>query len=257
MLFSDKPLAGRTAIVTGSGRNIGRAMVRMFAKAGASVVVNGHRDKDAVDRVVGEIEAEGGRAIGIMADVGSPSDVNRMVAEAITAFGKVDIAISNVGVRVVQDFLKITPEDWNRVLNANLNSAFYMAQACLPGMIERKWGRLIHVSGDDGFNAMNYTRAHNIVAKAGVHTLARVLSNAYCKHGVTINTLGIGRTDTERDWANLPKDYKEQAVSHVPMGRFAQPDEMAAAALFLACDTGAFITGAALHINGGETTYAT
>ena len=101
-------------------------------------------------RVVGEIEAEGRpRAIGVMADVGSPADVNRMVAEATTAFGKVDIAISNVGLRVIQDFLTITPE-MNRVLNANLNASFYMAQACLPGMIERKWGRLIHVSGNDG-----------------------------------------------------------------------------------------------------------
>lgn len=256
MLFGEQPLRGRSAIVTGSGRNIGRAIALLLARAGANVVVNGHRNAEAVQSVVGEIREAGGSAIGVMADVGDPAAVERMVGACVEAFGAVDIAVSNVSVRRSQNFLDISVEDWLSIMNSNLNATFYMARTVLPLMKARRWGRVIHISGTDGFNAHSTDRAHNTVAKAGMHTLARVLAREFAPHGITVNTVAPGRTNTERDWANLPADYVERVKKFVPMGRLAEPEEIASACLFLAADTGAFITGQVIHVNGGESTFS-
>jgi 3-oxoacyl-[acyl-carrier protein] reductase len=124
--------SGRTAIVTGSGRNIGRAIALALAEGGANVVVNGHSDRDAVDAVVAEIRGGGGNALGVMADVSAHEEVAELVRKTVSAFGSVDIAISNVGVRRRQPFLDISPEDWKQVLDTNLSPAFYMARSVIP-----------------------------------------------------------------------------------------------------------------------------
>jgi 3-oxoacyl-[acyl-carrier protein] reductase len=256
MMFEGKPLAGRTALVTGSGRNIGRAIVKLFARAGANVVVNGHRDKAAVDGVVKEITDAGGNAIGIMADVADHKAIEQMVESTVKEFGTIDIAINNVAIRRVQKFLEISVDDWHSILNSNLNASFYMARTVIPRMRERGWGRIISISGQDGFNPHSNTRAHNIVCKAGVHTLTRVLSNEFAKDGLTINTVAPGRTDTARDLSIQPPNYLANALKGVPKGRFAHVDEIANACLFLAAETGAFITGQVIHVNGGESTFS-
>src|SRR5512141_3195850 len=143
--------AGRTAIVTGSGRNIGRAIALALAEGGANVVVNGHRDKDAVDAVAAEIRRAGGKALGVMADVSSHEEVAGMVSRTVAEFGSVDIAVSNVGMRPKQPFLDISLEDWQAVLDTNLSPAFYLARNVIPHMRARKWGRIIPISGFDGF----------------------------------------------------------------------------------------------------------
>ena len=256
VLLDEHSLRGRTAIVTGSGRNIGRAIAVLFARAGARVVVNGHRDRATVEAVVAEIKDAGGSAIGVMADVGDPGAIERMVNECVDAFGSVDIAVSNVAIRRSQNFLDISVDDWTSILNTNLNAAFYMARAVLPRMKRRGWGRIIHISGTDGFNAHSTDRAHNTVAKAGVHTLARVLSREFAPFSITVNTVAPGRTDTERDWSNLPADYVARVTRLIPTGRLADVNEIATACLFLASGAGAFITGQVLHVNGGKSTFS-
>jgi NAD(P)-dependent dehydrogenase (short-subunit alcohol dehydrogenase family) len=248
-------LSGRTALVTGSGRNIGRAIALAFAAQGASVVVNGHRDREAVDRVVREIESRGGRALGVMADVSSHDEVRRMVAQALEVFGAVDIAVSNVALRRMQGFLDITLEDWQRVLDTNLNSAFYLARSVLPRMRERRWGRLVHLSGFDAFWGHVTDRAHSVTAKSGLHGLTKALAREFGCDGITANTVSPGAIDTERDWSQYKHQPKAELEKQIPLRRFGAVEEVAAACVFLASDAGGYVSGQVLHVNGGHSMY--
>ena len=255
MKQADAPFAGRTAIVTGSGRNIGRAIALALAAGGAQVVVNGHRDRDAVDAVVREIEAGGGRALGVMADVSSHADVARMVEAAVAAFGGADIAVSNVGIRRMQPFLEITPDDWDEVLASNLTPAFYLARNVIPHMRERRWGRIVLISGFDGFWGQVTQRAHNITCKAGLHGLAKALAREFGADGITANTVAPGAIDTVRDWSQYRHQPREQIAREIPLGRFGSVDEVAAACTYLASAGGGFVSGQVIHVNGGHYMY--
>jgi 3-oxoacyl-[acyl-carrier protein] reductase len=244
-------LEGRVALVTGSGQNIGAAIARRLADAGAAVVVNGHSSRENVDRTVGEIRDAGGQAIGVMADVADPKEVGRMVEAATTAFGPVDIAISNVGRRLHKPFETITVEDWDLAIRTNLSSSFYLAHHVVPSMKARGWGRLIHVSGYDGFTGHLVNRAYNIAAKAGMHGFSKALARELGPFGVTANTVVPGAIDTERDWSQYPAASYEDVAKRIPVRRWGHVDDLAYACLYL-CTTGSFMNGQALHLNGGE-----
>jgi NAD(P)-dependent dehydrogenase (short-subunit alcohol dehydrogenase family) len=246
------PFAGRTAIVTGSGRNIGRAIALELARGGASVVVNGHRDAQAVEAVRREIEAAGGQALGVMADVSSHEQVAAMVRKAVERFGSVDIAVSNVGMRRKQPFLEITPQDWEAVLGTNLSAAFYLARNVIPHMQKRKWGRIIHISGFDGFWGQVTERAHNITCKAGLHGLSKALAREFGADGITVNSVVPGAIDTVRDWSQYTHQARDKITAEIPVGRFGRVEEVAAACAFLCADTGGFTSGQAIHVNGGH-----
>lgn len=252
---SDQPFAGRTAIVTGSGRNIGKGIALALARGGANVVVNGHRDADAVDAVVAEITAAGGSAIGVMADVSSHDAVRAMVERAVAAFGAVDIAISNVAYRPKQPFLEISVDDWHRVLETNLSAAFYLARNVIPHMQGRRWGRIIHISGFDGFWGHVTERAHNVACKAGVHGLAKAIAREFGGEGITANTVAPGAIDTVRDWSQYAHQEKSRIESEIPAGRFGKIEEVAAACEFLCAERGAFVSGQVIHVNGGHYMY--
>jgi NAD(P)-dependent dehydrogenase (short-subunit alcohol dehydrogenase family) len=250
-----RSLAGRTAVVTGSGRNIGRAIALSLAAQGANVLVNGHSDRTAVDSVVDEIRAAGGQAEGVMADVGDDGDVARLVASAVERFGSLDIVVSNVGIRRKQPFLEITPEQWDEVLRTNLSAAFYLARHAIPHMQKRKWGRIVLVSGFDGFWGQVTHRAHNITAKAGLHGLAMALAREFGPDGITANTVAPGAIDTIRDWSQYTHQMREQIEREIPLGRYGQPDEVAAACDLLCSERGGFISGQVIHVNGGHYMY--
>ncbi|MBU4611496.1 SDR family oxidoreductase [Achromobacter sp. GG226] len=250
MTDPSKALAGRTAIVTGSGQNIGRAIARRLAAAGANVVINGSRNRENVDKVVDEIEAAGGQAIGIMANVGDPGAVSDMVSAAIDRFGAVDIAVSNVGRRRHQPFLDITVNDWREVIETNLNALFYLDSAVLPGMKARGWGRIVHVSGYDGFWGHMPNRAHNITCKAGMHGLTMAMAGELAPLGITCNTLVPGAIDTERDWSQYPNTDRQAKAASIPVRRWGQVDDVADGCLYLV--SAPFVNGHALHVNGGE-----
>jgi NAD(P)-dependent dehydrogenase (short-subunit alcohol dehydrogenase family) len=248
-------LAGRTAIVTGSGQNIGRSIALYYAREGANVVINGHRNREIVDKVIEEVRALGAKAIGIMADVGDPEAVAKMVKQTTEHFGAVDIAVSNVSIRKLQPFLDISIEDWNRTLNTNLNSCFYMARAAIPGMKERNWGRLIHISGVDGFAGHIPTRAHNIVCKSGMHAFAKAIAVEFGEFGITANTVSPGSLNTTRDWSQYPPNWVEMRKAQIPVKRLGTADEIAAACLYLAGEDAGFVTGQVIHVNGGQYMY--
>jgi 3-oxoacyl-[acyl-carrier protein] reductase len=245
-------LSGRTAIVTGSGRNIGRAISLALAQGGANVVVNGHRDRDAVDAVVAEIRAAGGKALGVMADVSSHDEVAELVRRTVAEFGSVNIAISNVGMRRKQPFLDISIEDWHSVLDVNLSAAFYMARNVIPHMQKGRWGRIIHISGFDGFWGQVTERAHNITAKAGLHGLSKALAREFGPEGITANTVVPGAIDTVRDESQYTHQARERIRSEIPCGRYGRTEEVAAACLYLCAETGGFVSGQAIHVNGGH-----
>lgn len=246
-----RPLDGRTAVITGSGRNIGRAIALHFARAGANVVVNGHRDKKALDAVVAEIRDLGGGAIAVLADVGNHRQVQSMVKVAEKTFGQVDIAVSNASIRRRQGLLEMSISDWHNVMNTNLYSAFYLARAVLPGMQKRRWGRIIHLSGADGFAGHVARRAHAMVSKAAIHAFSKAITVEFGADGITANTVSPGPVDTIRDWAQYPKGWRKRRVEPIPLRRVATVDDVAAACLYLAGDSGSYIAGQAIHVNGG------
>lgn len=246
-------LRGRVAIVTGSGQNIGAAIARILAKAGAAVVVNGHSSRENVDRTVAEIVDQGGRAIGVLADVSEPADVGRLVNETIDAFGRLDITVQNVGRRLKKPFEDISIEDWDGAIKTNLSSCFYLAHFAVPHMRAGGWGRIVHISGYDGFTGHMTHRAYNIAAKAGMHGFSKALGRELGPHGITANTLVPGAINTERDWSQYPElgDVDAAIRKAVPVQRWGHVDDLAYACLYL-CTTGGFVNGQAIHLNGGE-----
>lgn len=248
-----KPLQGKTALITGSGRNIGRAMALAFAAAGANVVVNGHGNEAAINEVAAEAREYGVLALGIMADVSRHEAVTKMVREAEARVGGIDIAVSNVGVRDTRPLLDITPELWNQVLGTNLSSAFYLARAVLPGMKERGWGRIIHMAGRTAFYPKE-ERAHVASSKAALHALAKVIALEFGPFGVTANTLAPGIIDTERSNTTHPGYAAEFArrSQHLPVRRLGTVDDIANLCLYLAGEGSGYVTGQVFHINGGE-----
>jgi 3-oxoacyl-[acyl-carrier protein] reductase len=248
-----KPLAGRTALVTGSGRNIGRGIALAFAAAGANVVLNGHRDRAALEAVAAEVRSLGAAASVSLTDVADADAVAAMVRQARHEHGALDIVVSNVGVRHHQPFLDISVDDWHAILGSNLHAAFYLARAALPGMVERGWGRVIHVSGRDGFFPKP-NRAHNVTCKAGLFALAKAIAVEFGPHGVTANTIAPGIIETTRDPVHYPDFEREQEARRqaMPVRRLGRVDDVAQACLYLCSEAGGFVTGQVLHVNGGE-----
>ena len=248
-------MKGRTAIVTGSGRNIGRAIALSFGRLGANVIVNGHRDRAAAEAVADEVRAAGGQALVHMADVADDAAVKAMVDAAAAQFDSVDIVVSNVAMRQKQAFLDITPQDWQAVLQTNLTPAFYLARHAIPHMRTRRWGRLVLISGFDGFWGQVTHRAHNVTAKAGLHGLAMALAREFGVDGITANTVAPGAIDTIRDWTQYSHQERSRLEAEIPCGRYGKPDEVAAACDFLCSDRGAFVSGQVVHVNGGHYMY--
>lgn len=248
-------LDDRVALVTGSGRNIGRAIAEAFAAAGARVVVNGHRDQAALDDVVRSIRDLGGEAMSVLADVADDAAVGRMVNATVDRFGRIDIVVSNVGIRKMLPFLEITPEVWDDVLRSNLSASFYLARHAIPHMRAKRHGRIIVISGADGFWGHVTLRAANITAKQGIHGLAKAIAREFGADAITANTVSPGPIDTVRDWSQYVHQPRERIISEVPLGRYGHVDEIAGACLFLASDAGAYVTGQVVHVNGGHNMY--
>lgn len=241
-------LAGRTAIVTGAGRNIGRAIALSLAEAGASLVVNGRSDRAALDSVVADIESKGGKARAVLADVGSETAVNDLVAAAASAFGRVDIIVNNAAGRPETRFEAMTFADWRSVQSTVLDGAFLIAKAALPHLKQSGAGAIVNIGGV-GTHVGAKNRAHVISAKAGLIGLTRALAHELAEYSVTVNCVAPGLIATARD-PNKPMPQHHQ-VSRTLAGRLGEPEEVAAAVRFLAGPQGRYITGQTLHVSGG------
>jgi 3-oxoacyl-[acyl-carrier protein] reductase len=244
-----QPLAGKVALVTGAGKNIGRAIALALARDGAMVVVNGRRDRALIDSVVGEIAAGGGRAIACLADVTDPEAVARMMEEAVGALGGLDILVCNAGLRRQTPFLEMSFDEWREILSVALDGAFIVARAAAPLMIRRGGGAIIALSGVST-HLGTPNRCHVSASKAGLEGLIRALAIELAPYRITCNCIAPGAVDTVRGPTAgvLPGTLSNERI---PLGRKASVEEVAAVVRLLAGPEVSYITGQTIHINGG------
>jgi 3-oxoacyl-[acyl-carrier protein] reductase len=240
-------LQGRVALVTGAGRNIGRATALALARAGADVVVNARQNRDELASVAEEIRRCGVRALPIVADMGDAAAVQQMCAQALETFGKVDILINNASIRPHVPFVEMTWEQWDEVLRVDLHAAFWTTKAVVPGMIARRWGRIINIAGANALSGY-VGAAHVSVAKHGLWALVKTLAKELGPHGITANGISPGAIET------IGAKHNPERLKRIPAGRWGRSEDIAATCLFLASDDASYINGQMIHVSGGEYT---
>ena len=244
-----KRLEGKTALVTGSGRNIGRAIILKLAEDGANVVVNARTNKEEAEAVAAEARALGVVALPFVADVSERQQVTSMFTAAAEQFGGVDILVSNAAIRPRKPFTELTYADWEWVRGVVLDGAFHVAHAAVPNMVKNGYGRIVFFTGDGAFTG-TATRSHVSAAKMGVIGLARGLAPEFAPKIIRVNVISPGRIDTSRDMAWYPQGGMTD-TSDIPVGRLGSVDDIAAATMFLINDDCGFMSGQTLHVNGG------
>ena len=244
-----KPLAGKVAIVTGAGKNIGKSIAELLAAAGAAVVVNGRGDRAIVEETAKELRAAGGRAIPYLADISKPDAVAAMVEAAVKEFGGVDIVVSNAGLRRQTPFLQMNLEEWREILSVALDGAFILTKAAVPEMIKGGGGTIIGLSGIS-HHAGSRGRVHVNASKAGLEGFMRGLAMELAQYNITANCIAPGSIDTVRG-PSAGGAHGRGMEREIPLGRQGRPEEIAAMARFLCGPDGRYITGQTLHINGG------
>jgi 3-oxoacyl-[acyl-carrier protein] reductase len=238
-------LQGHVAIVTGSARNIGRAIAHALAEAGAAVVVNARSSAAEAEAVVQEIRNRGGQAVAKLADVGQPEQAASLIDAAIQAFGRLDILVNNAAVRREIDFEQLDYEEWRSIIATILDGAYLCARAAAP-YLSARGGSIVNIGGLSSFTGAA-RRAHVIAAKAGLVGLTRALAHDLAPHHITVNCVAPGLIDTERRGPE-PAHHAKHATL---VGRRGAPEEIAAVVRFLCGPEARYVTGQTLHANGG------
>jgi 3-oxoacyl-[acyl-carrier protein] reductase len=242
-------LEGKVALVTGSGRNIGRATALALARDGADIVVNARSNQQEAEAVAAEIGELGRRAVSLLADVGDREQLEKMLDRALAEFGHIDIVVNNAASRPHKPFAEMTYEDWRNILAIDLDAAFLTTKAALPGMMERHWGRVINLSGLQAFQG-RHGGAHISAAKVGLIGLTRVLSTELAPSGILVNCIVPGMIDTMREGASSTRTSGR--LADIPVGRMGHPEDIASLCAYLCSDAAGFLTGQTIHLNGGE-----
>ena len=242
-----KELAGKVAIVTGAGRNIGRAIALHLATGGAAVVVNARSNQAEADAVVAEIAAAGGKAIAVLADVGDPAAVEAMAQAALNVFGRIDILVNNASLRREKPIDEMSYAEWREIMDATLNSAFHGVHACLPAM-KKNGGTIINIGGMSA-HIGSKGRAHVMTAKAGLLGFTRALAHDLGAYHITANCVVPGAIHTTRPRTSLNPAHH---LTHGTItGEPGKPDDVAAMVRLLAGPGGRNVTGQTIHVNGG------
>jgi 3-oxoacyl-[acyl-carrier protein] reductase len=246
-------LDGKVALVTGSGRNIGRATVLKLAAEGAHVVVNSRTNQAEAEAVAREAQGFGVKALSILADVSQKEQVDRMVARALSEFGRIDILINNAAIRPHKPFTELTVQDWEAVRGVILDGALYCTLAVIKSMVANRYGRILFFTGEGAFTGGS-GRAHVSAAKMGLVGLARSLASEFAAYNIRVNVVSPGSIDTTRAH---PEWYQGRVpnAAGIPLGRQGTVEEIAATCLFLVTDDSGFITGQTIHANGGVAYY--
>ncbi|MCC6237351.1 MAG: beta-ketoacyl-ACP reductase [Dehalococcoidia bacterium] len=242
-------LDGQVAVVTGASRGIGRACAIELAKHGAAVVINYTSNEEAANSCKAEIEAAGGKAIVVQANVGNPDEARALIKAAEEQCGKVDILINNAGVNRDRTIQRMSDAEWNEVIQTDLSSIFYTTQAALGGMRERNYGRIVNMSSVIG-QMGNLGQANYSAAKAGMIAFTKTAAKELARFGITVNAVCPGFIETDMV-AALSDEIKTSLIANIPVGRFGTAEEVAAAVRFLVTE-GGFFTGAQLSLNGGQ-----
>ncbi|MGW8287592.1 MAG: 3-oxoacyl-[acyl-carrier-protein] reductase [Desulfobulbales bacterium] len=242
-------LAGKVAVVTGGSRGIGRAICLRFAAMGAKVVINYVSRAEAAEETKAQIEALGGECLIVKFDVASTSEAQEAFKQIIAECGRIDILVCNAG--ITRDGLLATmkEDDWDQVMAVNLKGAFNCIKAGCRPMMKQRWGRIIIISSVVGF-AGNAGQANYAAAKAGLVGLTRSTARELASRFITVNCIAPGYIDTDMT-EELPDTVKEKILSEIPLGILGEPEDIAAAAAYLASEDAKYVTGQSIHVNGG------
>lgn len=246
----DLDLKSKTAVVTGASIGIGRAIAKGLALEGVRVVAVARR-KDLLEKLVHEVQTAGGAVIPVEQDIMQEDAAKKLAAAAVAAVGHVDILVNNAGGSRPLP-VDAPDSDWDEAIALNFTSYRKIAHALLPQMIQRKWGRIINITGKSEPEGLNAAFA----AKAAVHAWAKGLSREIGKHGITVNCIPPGRIMSEQIRRNYPEDYRKQfAEEEIPVGYWGEPEDLAALAVFLASPVARYITGTVIPVDGGLRRY--
>jgi NAD(P)-dependent dehydrogenase (short-subunit alcohol dehydrogenase family) len=255
-------MTGRVVFVTGGTRGIGAAISRSFAEQGAVVAAGYGQNREQAEELLHQLEENGVIASIHQGNVGSAEDCRRTVTEVVDQHGRLDVLVNNAGITIDKTALKLSDEDWYKVLAVNLSGAFFMSQAALPHMLERGTGRIINISSIIGSTG-NIGQTNYAASKSGLFGLTKSLAREACFQlgragkladdsiGLTVNAVAPGFIATEMLQA-MPEKAQERVKSQIPVGRFGRPDDVARVVHFLASDYSSFITGAVYDVNGGQ-----
>jgi len=239
----------RTCLITGSGRGIGRGIAEHFGEEGANVVINYRSSEASALEAVDAIEESGGEAIAVQADVTDRDDVDAMRDRVHEAFGSLDVLVNNAGITKDTRFTQMTWEEWEQVMNVNLGGTFNCTQAFYDDIWNANEGRLINISSIVGKQG-NFGQANYATAKSGLFGFTRTIALELANGGSTANCVAPGFTRTDM-LETVPDDVQEQIIAEIPLGRFAEIEDIAATVRFLAGEESSYITGEVLDVNGG------
>ncbi|PSL42189.1 3-oxoacyl-[acyl-carrier-protein] reductase [Planomicrobium soli] len=242
-------LTGKTAIITGGSRGIGAEIARRFSDAGAKVVVNYSGSQEKAEAVVADIQANGGEAIAVKANVSDSEAVKAMVDETMNAFGSIDILVNNAGITRDNLMMRMKDDEWDDVINTNLKGVFICTKAVTRQMMKQRAGRIINIASIVGVMG-NAGQANYVAAKAGVIGLTKTTARELASRNITANAVAPGFITTDMT-DKLSEDIQKAMLTQIPLGRFGKPEEVAKAALFLASDDSSYMTGQTLHLDGG------
>ncbi len=240
-------MSNRIAFITGASRGIGRACAISLAAAGHRVILAA-RNLDKLEETAAVIRSAGGQADILEIDMTSPDSIKAAFAKA-KEFGRVDILVNNAAITRDGLAMRMKPDDWNAVIQTNLTGAFLAIQQILPGMMKERWGRIVNISSIVGETG-NAGQANYVASKAGLIGLTKAIAQEMGSRGITVNAIAPGFIDTDMT-AVLPPEAKEKLLAGIPLKRFGQPEDIAAAVRFLSSDEASYITGHVLDVNGG------
>lgn len=244
-----RKLEGKSAVVTGASRGIGRAIALQLASEGARVVVNYSGSQAKAEDVVAQIVANGGEAIAVQASVASADDVQALMEKALGTFGSIDILVNNAGITRDNLLMRMKEEEWDDVMNTNLKGVFLCTKAVTRQMMKQRAGRIINIASIVGV-AGNAGQANYVAAKAGVIGLTKTTAKELASRNILVNAIAPGFITTEMT-AELPEELKAGMMTQIPLAKLGQPEDIAKAVVFLASDDSQYITGQTLHIDGG------
>jgi 3-oxoacyl-[acyl-carrier protein] reductase len=242
-------LSGKVALVTGSGRGIGKDIALKLAYAGASVVINDVGNPAPAEETTQAIKNIGRQSMAIMGDVSVTADVNRVIETAIAAFGKIDILVNNAGVTRDGLLIRMQDEEWDKVINIDLRSVFLCSRAVCKSMLKQRWGRIISISSIVGMIG-NPGQVNYAAAKAGIIGFTRATAKELASRNITVNAVAPGFIDTEMT-KKLPEEKRQEMAAKIPAGFLGTPNDVAEAVLFLASDEARYITGQVITVDGG------
>jgi NAD(P)-dependent dehydrogenase (short-subunit alcohol dehydrogenase family) len=245
-------VAGKVVLVTGAQQGIGRAMAVEFAKAGADIAINWLDDQGAAERVADEVRSNSRRAILLQADIGTVEQAQSMVSSAEAGLGPIDVLINNAGVFPRVPFLEMTEGGWDHVLDINLKGACFCAQAVAKAMVSAgRPGAIVNLTSGAAFRS-SPRGVHYVASKGGVLSMTRAMALELAPYRIRVNAIAPGLTDTAQPRYGSSEAELAETARAIPLGRMAQPEEIARAAVFLASDDAGFVTGQTLHVNGGS-----